>query len=58
MSRKPQQPSNEIDSWLEQHGDRTLSDIEYDDKGNMFVFMWSGILHTYIKQYLPKHLQY
>lgn len=49
---------DELANWLDQRGGRTMSDVEYDEKGNMFVVMWSGIHKTWVKYYLPKYLQY
>ena len=45
-----------IETWLDQHGGRVLSDMEIDERG-YFVYMWSGINHIYYPYYLPNALQ-
>lgn len=57
MSRKIKL-EDELDNWLDQHGGRVMYDLEYDEKGKSYVTMWSGIYKTWVKYYLPKHLQY
>lgn len=48
---------DDLENWLYEHGDRTSHDLEQDEKSKWYVYMWSGIIHAYVRVYLPKELQ-
>ena len=55
--RKLESKYTNIQSYLYSLGGRTKDDLEYDENGNLFVLMWSGVIHAPVRFYLPKHLQ-
>lgn len=37
----------DLEKWFDQHGGRTINDLEKDEQGKSYVNMWNGITHTY-----------
>lgn len=54
---KKKQKEQALEKWLLERGDRTIYDLEKDEQGKWYVYMWSGIIHTNVRVYLPKELQ-
>lgn len=46
-----------VNQWLMLNGGRSWLDLKKEKNGRKFVLMWNGIIHDYVKVYLPKHLQ-